>query len=166
MLALSVVFGSLSESTVQRGSADSNAKKFTQKYFCRYFVHHNLMPSYWEMYYLNNNVHCTQMLFFLFVYIAKFSVSGSSKRYMTFDTETVLHFMAKCKGTDTNQLLPSIIKWQAFILLTQLGKKYLCDSKKSSDDSFNECRHTSSPTSTDLSSPLHGTCDEDVHRYF
>ena len=38
-------------------------------------------------------------------------------------TEIVLYFMAKCKGTDTNQLLQTIVKWQAFILLTQLDKK-------------------------------------------
>ena len=72
------------------------------------------------------------------------------KYYVTSITKIVLHFLAKCKGTDTNQLLPSIVKWQALISLAQFGEKKKCDSKKSTDENFNECCHTSYPDSTDL----------------
>ena len=102
------------------------------------------------------NVHCTLMvIFFLF-----------KSRY--FSTKVIFHFMAKCKGTDTNQLLQLIVKWQAFILLTKLGKKYKRNLKKLSYENLNKCRHTLSLDTTNLSSPPHGTCDEDedVHTYF
>ena len=124
----------------------------------------------------------------MYVQTVKFSISSSMKYYVTSITKIVLHFLAKCKGTDTNQLLPSIVKWQALISLAQFGEKKNVTqrnrltkismnvvtlriqtqqiSKKSSDENFNECRHISHPYSTDLSSPLHGPCDEDVNSYF
>ena len=67
------------------------------------------MPSYWRLYCLNNTVHCILILM-------TFPISGSLKCFMTYSTNSVRHYMAKCKGTDTNHLLKSVSNNRPFSL--------------------------------------------------